>query len=126
MPTSPELAPGAVHWAELDPRVCREQGGRRPVLVVASRGFLEVVDALAIVVPVTSVDRGWPNHVALDGLGRPSFAMTEQVRALSRSRLPGALGMASPQELAEVRRWLGDFLDLPTPAIGRKGRGRSR
>ena len=126
MPTSPELVPGAVHWAELDPRVGREQGGRRPALVVASRGFLDVLDTLAIVVPVTSVDRGWPNHVPLAGLGRPSFAMTEQVRALARIRLHGVLGVASPQELAEVRRWLGDFLDLPTPGTGRTARGRSR
>ena len=126
MPTSPELAPGAIHWAELNPRVGREQGGRRPALVVASRGFLEVVDALAIVVPVTSVDRGGPNHVALAGLGRPSFAMTEQVCAVGRSRLHGALGVASPQELAEVRRWLADFLDLPATARSRTPRRRSR
>ncbi|PRY61314.1 mRNA interferase MazF [Knoellia remsis] len=112
MPTSPELVPGAVHWAELDPSAGREQGGRRPVLVVASRGFLEVVDALALVVPVTSVDRGWPNHVALSGLGRASFAMTEQVRAVSRQRLHGRIGLASDAELTEVRRWLADFLGL--------------
>lgn len=125
MPTSPELACGAIHWTELSPRVGREQGGRRPALVVASHGFLEVVDALAIVVPVTSVDRGWPNHVALAGPGRPSLAVTEQVRAVGRSRLHGALGVASPHELAEVRRWLADFLDLSAPTISRTARRRS-
>lgn len=113
MPTSPDLAPGAVHWAEPDPRTGREQGGRRPVLVVASRSFLTVVDTLAIVVPVTSVDRGWPNHVLLQGLGAPSFAMTEQLRAISRSRLHGRVGFASDQELGKVRQWLDDFLELP-------------
>lgn len=112
MPTSPDLAPGDVVWAELDPTVGREQGGRRPVVVVASRGFLDVVDTLAIVVPVTSADRSWPNHVRLSQLGRPSFAMTEQVRAMSRNRLHGVLGRASPQELADIRRWLRDFLWL--------------
>lgn len=113
MPTSPDPVPGAVHWAELDPRTGREQGGRRPALVVASRAFLDVVDTLAIVVPVTSVDRGWPNHVPLQGLEMPSFAMTEQVRAISRSRLHARVGMASDPELAEVRQWLDDFLELP-------------
>ena len=112
MPTSPDLAPGFICWAELDPRLRREQGGRRPALVVASRGYLDVVEALAIVVPVTSVDRSWPDLGALAGLGRPSFAMPEQVRAIARGRLHGMLGVASPPELAEVRRWLGDFLDL--------------
>ncbi|WP_405218856.1 type II toxin-antitoxin system PemK/MazF family toxin [Agrococcus sp. Ld7] len=113
MPSSPELHPGLVCWTELDPSVGRERAGRRPVLIVSSRGFLKVVDALAIVVPVTSVDRGWPNHVALASLDRPSFAMTEQPRTVARSRLVGVAGRASRGELAEVRRWLGDFLDLP-------------
>lgn len=112
MPTSADLIPGVVVWAELDPVVGREQGGRRPVLVVASRGYLDVVDQLALVVPLTSVDRGWPNHVALTGLGRPSFAMTEQLRTVSRSRVHGVLGVATTGELAEARRWLGDFLGL--------------
>lgn len=112
MPTSVELVPGVVCWIELDPTRGREQGGRRPALVVASRGYLDVVDQLALVIPVTSVDRGWPNHVALSGLGRPSFAMTEQLRAVSRGRVHGVLGMATPEEMQEVLCWLGDFLDL--------------
>ena len=112
MPTSPELVPGAIAWAELD-AVGREQGGRRPVLVVAGRACLDVVDQMALVVPITSVDRGWPNHVALGGLGRPSFAMTEQLRPVSRSRMHGLVGVATTVELAQVRGWLGDFLDLP-------------
>lgn len=114
MPTSPEITPGVMVWAELDPAVGREQGGRRPVLVVASSGYLDVIDQLALAVPITSIDRGWPNHVALAGLGRPSFAMTEQLRAVSRARLHGVLGVAATEELHEVRRWLGDFFDLPS------------
>ncbi|MCK0112468.1 type II toxin-antitoxin system PemK/MazF family toxin [Ornithinimicrobium sp. F0845] len=112
MPTSPDLAPGDIVWAELDPAMGREQGGRRPVVVVASSGFLDVVDSLAIVVPVTSVDRGWPNHVRLGRIQRPSFAMTEQVRAVARRRLHGRLGHAAPQELADIRMWLSDFLGV--------------
>lgn len=98
LPTSPELVPGAIHWAEHDPIAGREQGGRRPALIVASRGFLDVVDTLAIVVPVTSVDSSWPNHVALANYGRPSFAMIEQVRTVAGDRLHGALGTATSGE----------------------------
>ena len=54
-------------WAELDPVRGREQAGRRPVLVVASDLYLEQADTLAIVIPATTVDRGWPNHVRLRG-----------------------------------------------------------
>lgn len=109
MPISPDLSPGDIVWAELDPTAGSEQGGRRPVLVVASRGYLDVIDRLALVVPICSVDRGWPNHVLLSGLARSSFAMTEQLRAVSRRRLHGSVGFATPAELAAVRRWIQDF-----------------
>ena len=60
-----QLAPGVVVWAELAPHRGREQGGRRPVLVVSSAGYLEAVTTLAIAVPITEVNRGWPSRVLL-------------------------------------------------------------
>ena len=100
-------------WAELDPGRGREQSGRRPVLVIASAEYLRAVTTLAIVVPVTTVDRGWPNHINLGdcGLPRPSWAMTEQPRTLSRERLVGQAGRVDRETLAEVRSWLRDFLE---------------
>ena len=114
-PTSAELAPGTVAWASLDPIRGREQGGHRPVLVVASPGYLDAVTTLALVVPVTTTDRGWPNHVQLEGdisLRQSSWAMTEQLRTLSRDRITSLAGTVSPRCLGEVRVWLADFLDL--------------
>lgn len=108
------LAPGDLIWIAPDPAIGREQGGRRPALVVASDGYLATVDALAIVVPITSVDRGWPNHVPISGtdLSAASWAMTEQVRTISRERVVGHAGAADAQTLVEIRRWISDFLDL--------------
>ena len=106
---------GSVCWAELDPTRGREQGGRRPVLVVASHAYLDVVTSLALVVPVTSVDRGWPNHVPLRGaagLDRPSWAMTEQIRTVSRDRLVAVAGVVDDETLADVDVFLADFLGL--------------
>lgn len=113
--TSLDLAPGVVAWATLEPVRGREQGGHRPVLVIASAGYLDAVTTLAIVLPITTTDRGWPNHVRIDGasgLDRPSWIMTEQPRTLSRERLTGIAGEVSTECLAEVRTWVGDFLDL--------------
>lgn len=112
---SSELAPGQVAWAALEPVRGREQGGHRPVLIVASAGYLDAVTTLAIVLPITTTDRGWPNHVIVDGpsgLDRPSWIMTEQPRTLSRDRLTGAAGEVTEECLASVRAWLGDFLEL--------------
>lgn len=113
--TDLEIGPGTVAWASLELVRGREQCGHRPVLVVASSGYIDAVTTLAIVLPIRSVDRGWPNHVRVtgpSGLTRPSWVMTEQPRTLSRDRLTGVAGTVSPQCLQSVRVWLGDFLDL--------------
>ncbi|QIM17383.1 type II toxin-antitoxin system PemK/MazF family toxin [Leucobacter insecticola] len=106
-----------VVWAELDPTRGREQAGRRPALVVASDLYLEQADTLAIIVPATSRDRGWPNHVPLVGaqlsLPQTTFAMTEQPRTITRDRLVGVAGVVDPEVMREVDGWLRDFLALP-------------
>ncbi len=113
--TTADLTPGVVAWAALEPVRGREQGGHRPVLIVASAGYLDAVTTLAIVMPITTTDRGWPNQVRVQGpsgLDRPSWVMTEQPRTLSRDRITGVAGEVSSDCLGEVRTWLGDFLDL--------------
>ncbi|MFT3875826.1 MAG: type II toxin-antitoxin system PemK/MazF family toxin [Propioniciclava sp.] len=111
-----ELRRGSVVWADLDPVRGREQAGRRPVLVIASDLYLEQADTLAIVLPATTTDRGWPNHVLLRGKGldleHPAFAMTEQPRTVTRDRFVGIAGMVDAATMREVDRWLGDFLSL--------------
>ncbi len=109
-----ELAPGDVVWVAPDVAVGREQAGRRPAIVIAGEGYLATVDTLAIVVPITSVDRGWPNHVSVRGsaLTGDSWAMTEQVRTISRERIVGRVGRSDEATLSAVRTWIRDFLDL--------------
>lgn len=109
-----DLAPGDVVWARPDPAIGREQAGRRPALVIAGSDYLTVIDTLAIVVPVTTIDRGWPNHIPIAGADLPqaSWAMSEQVRTVSRERIVGRAGRADDATLHTVRRWVSDFLDL--------------
>jgi mRNA interferase MazF len=108
------LRPGDVVWARPEIAVGREQAGRRPAMVVAGAGYLEAVDTLTVVVPITTVDRGWPNHVEVTGaiLGRRSWAMSEQIRTISRERVVGRAGRADPATLAAVHGWIADFLEL--------------
>lgn len=109
-----DLTPGEIYWARPDPTVGREQAGRRPVLVVSGRPYLATVHTLCLAVPITTTDRGWPNHVLLKGdtgLQGLSFAMTEQIRTISRGRLAKHLGLVNPDSLAAVRRWITDFLE---------------
>ena len=108
-----DLQPGAVVWAEFGPGLGREQAGRRPALVVSSHDHLEIAAAIATVVPCTSRDRRWPNHLRLEGpttLPIPTFAMTEQVRTLSRERIVRHAGFVDETCLHDViawcRRWM--------------------
>lgn len=111
-----DLRRGSVVWARLDPVRGREQAGRRPALVVASDLYLEQADTLAIIVPCTTADRGWPNHVPLTGpslpLASPTFAMTEQPRTVTRERVDGLVGVVDSATMREVDVWLRDFLSL--------------
>ncbi len=110
----PEIWPGDIVWADLDPVLGRAQAGRRPVLVVSNAAYLvDLIPDLAVMVPLTSRDRGWESHVEVGAdLPRPSWAMTEQVRTISRGRLGNLIGGADDETLDAVRVWLRDFLDL--------------
>ena len=107
---------GSLVWVIFDPTQGREQRGTRPALVVSSSRYLASVRGLVIVVPITSVDRGWPHHVLIRAntatLPKRSFAMTEQPRTISRERLGQHAGSADEATLAAVEQWLRDFIGL--------------
>src|ERR1035437_10297143 len=107
---SEPLARGAVVWVDFSPTAGHEQRGTPPALVVSSAGYLDSVRNLVIVIPITSVDRGWPHHVPVRGeqtwLPRASFAMTEQPRTISMARISRRSGVADRTTLAELDQWL--------------------
>ncbi len=113
---SRSLVRGSVVWVDFNPVRGREQQGSRPALVVASAGYLSSVPELVIVVPITSVDRGWPHHVPVRGaaltLAKPSFAMTEQPRTISRERIGRHAGVADEATMGDIDQWLRDFIGL--------------
>lgn len=108
------LAQGAVLWGYLDPTVGKEQSGRRPLVVVSSEDFNDLAVDLLIVVPVTKVDRGWPNHVKLTGSvgSLKGCAMTEQPRTVSRSRCGDVIGRVDAECLDAIKTCLSDFLGI--------------
>ena len=102
-------------WVDVDPTAGREQPGTRPALVVSSTDYLTSVRDLVVVVPITSVDRGWPHHVAVSGdrtgLPTSSFAMTEQPRTITTARIARHAGAAGAGTMQDVDQWLRDVLD---------------
>lgn len=112
-----DLTAGRVVWSELNPSIGREQGGRRPCVVISSTDFTDVVDEMVILVPCTTRDRGWANHIPLSGatgLDAATFAITEQPRTVSVRRVVGQAGYVDNECLAEITRWVRTWLHPPT------------
>ena len=85
-----------------DPQSGHEQRGRRPALVVSNTLFNRHT-GLAIVCPLTSTDRRFPFHVAVDAPQVTGFVMVEQVKSLDfRARGARRIGKASDRLLDEV------------------------
>ena len=105
------MSPGTLVWTDFGARIGREQGGRRPALVISTQNHTAVT-ALLLVLPCTTRDRGWINHVALDcpELLAPTYAMSEQPTTISVDRVFGEIGEVSHDSLHEamswVRRWI--------------------
>lgn len=109
---------GDIWVANLSPIVGTEQAGVRPVVIVASDHYMRMPIEMTIVVPITSRDRRLPNHVAVvddGGLDRPSWAMTEAVRAISVRRLHTRLGAATHETLTAIADHIGRWLEVPAP-----------
>jgi mRNA interferase MazF len=89
--------------ATFDPQSGHEQKGRRPALVISNTLFNQQT-GLAIVCPLTTVDRGYPFHVAVDNNPHVTgFVMVEQVKSIDyQARKIKSIAKASDDLLDEV------------------------
>ena len=109
---------GEIWRISFDPVAGHEQAGDRPALIVSDDRLNASAVGLVIVIPLTRTDRGIPSHVRIDppdgGVREESFAMCEQIRAVSTVRLrDGPWGAPlAPTTLAEVDQRLRLLLAL--------------
>jgi len=96
---------GDLIWTDFDPSQGREQGGRRPALVVSSSAFTENT-GLAIVCPITSRIRPFPSSVVLPpGLPVTGEILTSHIRSIdTQSRPIRPAGGAVPTDTAQLVR----------------------
>lgn len=110
------IEPWQVWLADFGAPAGSEQGGTRPAIIVGSEDRCRFPIQMALVVPLTTRDRGLPHHIAIgsteSGLIRPSWARTDDIRAISTARFPrpAPLGRLSDQEAEQVRRWVRRML----------------
>ena len=103
----PEPRQGEVWDILLDPTVGREQGGRRPALVVSGDDFNQLPNGLHFVIPITGRDRGIALHVPITapegGLEKNSVIMCDQIKSVSGLRFKRRRGLVSIATLDRVR-----------------------
>jgi mRNA interferase MazF len=97
---------GDIYYADLNPVIGSEQGERRPVLIVQNAKGIRYSPTV-IVVPITGKlnKASIPTHAYIpksSGLGKDSLALTEQIRAIDRSRLGDYIGHAGRVIMAKV------------------------
>ena len=56
---------GNIIWLDFNPQIGHEQNGRRPALVISNETFNDF-SKMAIVCPITSMDKNHPFHVRLN------------------------------------------------------------
>ena len=108
---------GEIWWGDLDPTRGREQGGRRPVLVVSTTFFNSGPADLVLVLPLTRTDRGIPIHVPIQrpegGVMARSLILCDALRSISKERLGDRpLGAVSPKTMQRVESILRLLMNL--------------
>lgn len=105
---------GDLIWTDFDPRTGREQGGRRPALVISPVAFWRAT-GLAVVCPITSKVRPFGTSTVLpDGLPIAGEILTSHVRSIDTLARPIAFadGTVPAAVLADVRAKLAAIVGL--------------
>lgn len=108
------LPSGTVALVNFGTTMGREQSGIRPGVIISSPDYSDVMTALALAVPCTTVRRGWDNHVEISGptgLNVPTFALTEQQRCISTERVLRVTGSVDDTTLSQILRWVRAWID---------------
>jgi mRNA interferase MazF len=109
---------GDVVHLDLGPPEGREAGYLHPAVVVTAQRILDTEPAVIQVVPLTSTLRGYHSEVVIEpdpanGLGQPSAAQCQHVRAVSPARAVRTLGNVGPLALSQIRETIAVIIDLP-------------
>ena len=114
--SGPRLAPWQVWLVDFGGPIGHEEGGVRPAVIVGSSTHCRFPIGMAIVVPLTTRDRGFDHHVPIDspgaGLARRSWARTEDIASVSVERFvrQQPLGRVSADEIERLSDWLREMV----------------
>lgn len=92
---------GDIITLDFDPQAGHEQRGHRPALVVSNATFNKRT-RIAIVCPITNMDRGFPLHISLDERSSVTgVVMCEQVKSLDVTARNAVFREKAPADIVE-------------------------
>lgn len=112
---------GDIYYANLNPVVGSEQGGRRPVLIV-SNDIGNTHSPTVIILPITSrvqTKAKLPTHTEVnnvEGLDKNSLILAEQIRTIDKRRLEGYVGRLPESMITKLNHALAVSIDLKSMA----------
>ncbi|HIG27899.1 MAG TPA: type II toxin-antitoxin system PemK/MazF family toxin [Verrucomicrobiales bacterium] len=104
---------GDVIWADLNPTKCREQAGRRPVLILSHDIFNERSGTVVAVVLTSQPQRAkYPLNYEITSMNFPkkSWVKISQIRTLSIQRLGKKLGHIPVEEINTIVDGLNEII----------------
>lgn len=97
---------GDVVWVDFNPTKGREQAKVRPAIVLSPKSYNQKTN-LAIMCPVTSVQKGYPFEVVLSDKEVDGVVLSDHVRSLDwKARSTKFIVKAKPKVIQEVQQKL--------------------
>lgn len=99
-------------WVVLEPRVGREQSGRRPAIVISTKDF-SLRTSLTVACPITSNVKGLPLELELEGTTIKGAVLPIHVKSLDWAARKVKFIEKAPKELADdVAEMVGTIIGL--------------
>jgi mRNA interferase MazF len=103
---------GDIWWVSLDPTLSFETRKTRPCVVISVK-VLNERRRTVIVVPLSSSPKASPPIlIPISCDGRPAVAVSDQIRAVTKERLRGRLGVVAAEELTALEDGLRQIMQL--------------
>jgi mRNA interferase MazF len=122
---------GEIYYADLSPTVGSEINKRRPVLIVSNDANNRAANTVTILPITSNVTRTYPFELFLppneSGLPKPSKALAQQIRTISKQRFSGnSTGMLKAALMRKVEDAMRLHLDLDGERASGFPTGRTR
>lgn len=102
---------GEIYFADLEPHVGSEQGGKRPVIVLQNDVGNKFAPTLIVAAVTSRVSKkpNQPTHVLIDknpAFSRPSVVLLEQIFTIDKERINNFMGLTSEYEMEQIEKAL--------------------